>query len=94
MNFSEMVRLGVTFKKITDRGTNTIISKLTFINWASEEFRQFQTRRLSLISSNFIIHVGRGIRTMKINDLPKYQKLPNIKGRIIVVNRGTKSKKL
>ena len=88
-----MVRLGVKFQKITDRGTKIIISKLTFINWASEEFRQFQTKRLSSISSNFMLHVGRGIRTMKIGDLPKPQ-LANIKGRIIVINRGTKTKKI
>ena len=31
---------------------------------------------------------------MKIGDLPKSQKLPSVKGHIIVINRGTKSRKI
>ena len=35
-----------------------------------------------------------GIRTMKIGDLPKSQKFPSVKGHIIVINRGTKIRKI
>lgn len=94
MKFSEMVDFGVTVQKITNRGTKVICSKLSIGNWASGEFREFQTKRMSSIPSNFIIHIGRGIRTMKIGDLPESQKLSDIKGHIIVINRGTKIKKI
>ncbi|MCE9651486.1 MAG: hypothetical protein K8Q89_00240 [Nitrosarchaeum sp.] len=92
MRFSEMVRFGIKFQKSTNRGTRIIRSKLTFINWNSEEFREFQTRQLSSIPSNFIIHIGRGIRTMKIGDLPKLQKSANTIRHSIVINRGTKTR--
>lgn len=94
MKFSEMVDFGMHFQKITNRGTKVIHSKLSVSNWASNEFREFQTRRMSSISYNFIIHIGRGIRTMKIGDLPKSQKFPSVKGHIIVINRGTKIRKI
>ena len=74
MKFSEMINFGIHFQKVTNRGTRVIRSKLTFTNWTSEEFREFQTKRLFLMPSDFIIHVGRGVRTMKISDLPKSQK--------------------
>ena len=89
-----MVRFGVQFQKSTDRGTKTIRSKLTFINWNSEEFRQFQTKRLLSVPSNLIIHVGRGIQTMRITDLLKLQNPSTTKSQVIVINRGTKTRRI
>jgi len=88
-----MVDFGITFQKITHRGTRVICSKLTLTNWTSDKFKEFQNTRLSSVPSNFIIHVGRGFRTMRICDITKSQSL-NIKDHIIVINRGTKTRYL
>ena len=89
-----MVRFGLQFQKSTNRGTKIIRSKLTFINWNSEEFCQFQTKKLLSVPSNFMIHVGRGIRTMKIIDLLRLQNQFNTKNHVIVINRGTKIRRI
>lgn len=93
MKFSEIVDFGITFQKITHRGTQAIRSKLTLPNWASEEFKKFQTTQISSVPSNFIIHVGRGFRIMKLCDIPERAR-SSTKNRILVINRGTKTRHL
>ena len=93
MRLSEMIRLGVHISRVTGRGTRKTISRLTFANWTAEEFRRFQAKNLERLSSNFIIHVGRGVRTMKVGDLPKPVP-PRLEGCTLVINRGTKTKML
>ena len=89
-----MVDFGIHFQKITNRGTGIIRSKLTLPNWASDEFKQFQSMKTSSVPSNFIIHVGRGIQTMKMSDVDKCQTSSNIKDHVVVMNRGTNIRRL
>ena len=92
MKFSEMINFGVTFQKITNRGTKVIRSKLTSPNWTSSEFREYQNKLLFSVSPNFVIHIGRGIRTTTVGNLTIPKSRPSTEGMIRVTNRGTSSR--
>ncbi len=89
-----MVDFGIHFQKITNRGNWDNSFKTNSSYWASDEFKQFQSTRTSSVPSNFIIHVGRGIQTMKMSDIDKCQTSSNIKDHMVVMNRGTKIRRL
>lgn len=80
-------------RKTTNRGTSIKIIDVEKQNWAGDSFRELQQNKLKNIGNNITMHIGRGIRTIKLEDLPSPRPRLSTLGRIRITNRGTGSRK-
>lgn len=81
------------YKKIVNRGTSTVFLDVGKQNWAGDDYRTIQQEKIRQIGRNLTIHLGRGVRTIGINDLPEPKKRPSTEGRTRITNRGTSSRR-
>jgi hypothetical protein len=80
-------------RKITNRGTSINVVDVEKQNWAGDSFRELQQNKLKNIEKNITMHLGRGIRTIKLDNLPSPRPRLSTRGRIRTTNRGTGSRK-
>ena len=80
-------------KKITGRGTGIREVELEDMNWSGDDYRKAQDERLAKVGKNITMHLGRGVRTAKLKDLPKPKPRSSTEGKTRITNRGTASRK-
>jgi hypothetical protein len=80
-------------KKVGHRGTEVHDADVSKQNWAGDEYRQYELENLKKAGKNLTVHLGRGVRTAKLKDLPPPNPRPSTEGRTRITNRGTGSRK-
>ena len=80
-------------KKITGRGTGIREAELEDQNWAGDDYRKVQSERLKKVGKNITVHLGRGVRTAKLKDIPEPKPRLSTEGMTRITNRGTGSRK-
>lgn len=80
-------------RKTTNRGTSIKIIDVGEQNWAGDSFRKLQKDRLAKIGKNITLHLGRGIKTTGLGNLPDPRPRPSTEGMTRITNRGTGSRK-
>ncbi|SVA55070.1 uncharacterized protein METZ01_LOCUS107924 [marine metagenome] len=80
-------------KKVGGRGTISYEKDEKPENWAGDSFREEQKDRLKKTGKNITVHIGRGDRTMKLQDMPEPAPRPSTHGNTRITNRGTGSRK-
>lgn len=83
----------VKVKKVGGRGTISYEKDEGPAEWAGDTYREVQKKRLEKVGKNITMHMGRGIKTTKLKDLPEPQARPSTYGRTRVTARGTSSRK-
>ena len=79
--------------KTSNRGTSIKTVDLGEQNWAGDSFRKLQKDRLEKIGKNITMHLGRGIKTTRSDNLPDPRPRPSTHGMTRITNRGTGSRK-
>ena len=80
-------------KKVGGRGTISYEKDEKPGNWAGDSFREEQKDRLKKAGKNITMHIGRGDRTIKLQDMPEPAPRPSTHGNTRITNRGTGSRK-
>ncbi len=80
-------------RKITGRGTGIRETELEDQNWAGDDYRKAQSERLKKVGKNITVHLGRGVRTAKLKDIPEPKPRLPTEGMTRITNRGTGSRK-
>lgn len=80
-------------RKVGSRGTKAYLKDEGSQNWAGDAYRQVELERLAKAPKEQTMHLGRGVRTKKLKDLPKPQNRPSTEGMTRITNRGTGSRK-
>ena len=76
-----------------NRGTSIERRDVGEQNWAGDSYRKIQKERLQSIGQNLVLHLGRGVRTTKLNELPEPRPRKSTAGMTRSTNRGTSSRK-
>ncbi len=79
--------------KVGSRGTKAYVKDEGPAEWAGDSFRKVELERLKKVPKGTTMHLGRGVRTTKAEDLPKPQPRPSTEGMTRVTSRGTSSRK-
>ncbi len=79
-------------RKVGCRGTESYDVELEPQNWAGDAYRKKELDRLNKVFKNLTMHLGRGIRTVKLRDIPDPQPRPSTEGMVRITNRGTGSR--
>ena len=79
--------------KTSNRGTSIKTVDVGEQNWAGDSFRKLQQDRLEKIGKNIVIHLGRGIKTTRLENLPDPKPRLSTQGMTRITNRGTGSRK-
>ena len=85
----------MTTKKVTivgHRGTEAHYVEVGEQNWAGDSYRKVEQDSLKKVPKNTILHLGRGVRTTTVCELPEPQPRPSTEGMTRVTNRGTGSR--
>jgi len=80
-------------RHIKNRGTSSEESDVGEQNWAGDAYRKFQEANLQSVKKNLTVHLGRGIRTSRLKDIPKPRPRVSTEGMTRVTGRGTSSRK-
>jgi len=56
-------------------------------NWAGDAYRKFQQTSLESVKKNLTVHLGRGIRTSRLEDIPRPR--VSTEGMTRITGRGT-----
>lgn len=80
-------------RKTENRGTSTKTVEVGEQNWAGDSFREVQQNRLEKVRKNTVMHLGRGIKTTVLGNLPDPKPRPSTEGMTRITNRGTGSRK-
>jgi len=80
-------------RHLKNRGTSYEESDMEEQNWAGDAYRKFQQTNLESIKKNITMHLGRGIRTSKLHEIPKPRPRISTQGMTRVTGRGTSSRK-
>ena len=80
-------------QKTENRGTSTKIVEVGEQNWAGDSFKKVQESRLEKVGKNAVMHLGRGIKTTVLDNLPDPRPRPSTEGMTRITNRGTGSRK-
>lgn len=80
-------------RKTENRGTSTKIVEVGGQNWAGDSFRKVQQSRLEKVGKDTVMHLGRGIKTTVLGDLPDPKPRPSTEGMTRITNRGTGNRK-
>lgn len=76
-----------------NRGTSIEMRDVREQNWAGDSYRKIQKERLNSIGKNIVLHLGRGVRTTKLDELPEPRPRKSSAGMTRSTNRGTSSRK-
>ena len=79
-------------RKVGRRGTESYDVELEPQNWAGDAYRKKELDQLNKVFKNLTMHLGRGIRTVKLRDIPDPQPRPSTEGMVRITNRGTGSR--
>ena len=79
--------------KVGSRGTKAYVKDEGPAEWSGDAYRKVQNERLEKVGKNLTIHLGRGVRTAKLKDLPEPKKRPSTYGMTRITGRGTGSRK-
>ncbi len=79
-------------RKVGRRGTESYDVELEPQNWAGDAYRKKELDKLNKVFKNLTMHLGRGIRTVKLRDIPDPQPRPSTEGMVRITNRGTGSR--
>jgi len=79
-------------RKVGRRGTEYYDVELELQNWAGDAYRKKELDQLNKVFKNLTMHLGRGIRTTKLRDIPDPQPRPSTEGMVRITNRGTSSR--
>ena len=79
-------------RKVGHRGTEYHDVELEPQNWAGDAYRKKELDQLNKVFKNLTMHLGRGIRTVKLRDIPDPQPRPSTEGMVRITNRGTGSR--
>jgi hypothetical protein len=79
-------------RKVGRRGTEFYDVELEPQNWAGDAYRKKELDQLNKVFKNLTMHLGRGIRTVKLRDIPDPQPRPSTEGMVRITNRGTGSR--
>jgi len=79
-------------RKVGRRGTEYQDVELEPQNWAGDAYRKKELDNLKKIDKNLTMHLGRGIRTVKLRDITDPQPRPSTEGMVRITNRGTGSR--
>ncbi len=85
----------MTAKKIMisgHRGTEVHEAEISEQNWAGDAYRKVELEKLEKIPKSATLHLGRGIRTTTVGEMPEPQLRPSTEGMARVTNRGTSSR--
>lgn len=77
-------------RKVGRRGTESYDVELEPQNWAGDAYRKKELDQLNKVFKNLTMHLGRGIRTVKLRDIPDPR--PSTEGMVRITNRGTGSR--
>lgn len=80
-------------KKVGSRGTKAYLKNEGPQNWAGDAYRKTELEKIKKTPKGKIMHLGRGVRTTKLNDLPEPKKRLSTEGMTRVTDRGTGSRK-
>ena len=67
----------VKVRKVGSRGTRSYVKDEGPAEWSGDAYRKVQKEKLGKIGKNLTIHLGRGVRTAKLKDLPEPKKRPS-----------------
>jgi hypothetical protein len=79
-------------RKVGSRGTKAYTKDEGPPDWAGDAYRKVELERLRKIPKGETMHLGRGVKTTKAEDLPKPEKRPSTEGMSRITNRGTGSR--
>jgi hypothetical protein len=79
-------------RKVGRRGTESYDVELEPQNWAGDAYRKKELDQLNKVFKNLTMHLGRGIRTVKLRDISDPQPRPSTEGMVRITNRGTASR--
>jgi hypothetical protein len=79
-------------RKVGHRGTESHNVELEPQNWAGDAYRKKELDNLKNVGKNLTVHLGRGVRTAKLKDIPNPQPRPSTEGLVRTTNRGTGSR--
>ncbi len=79
-------------RKVGRRGTESYDVELEPQNWAGDAYRKKELDQLNKVFKNLTMYLGRGIRTVKLRDIPDPQPRPSTEGMVRITNRGTGSR--
>lgn len=80
-------------KKVGRRGTVSYVSDYEKLNWAGDDYRAYQQKKIKGIDPNATVHVGRGTKTLKRKDIPEPNPRRSTAGMTRVTNRGTSKRR-
>ncbi len=83
----------VKVRKVGSRGTSSYVKDEGPAQWAGDSYRKVQKEKLEKVGKNQTIHLGRGVRTAKLKDIPEPKKRPSTYGMTRITGRGTGSRK-
>jgi len=83
----------VTVRKVGNRGTKAYVKDESPAEWSGDAYRKVQKERLEKVGKNLTVHLGRGVRTTKLKDLPEPKERPSTYGMTRITGRGTGSRK-
>jgi len=85
----------MTTKKVTivsNRGTEAHEAEVGEQNWAGDSYRKVEQDSLKKVPKDTTLHLGRGVRTTTVGEMPEPQPRPSTEGMTRVTNRGTGSR--
>jgi hypothetical protein len=80
-------------RKVGSRGTKAYVKDEGPQNWAGDAYRKVELEKLKKVPKGETLHLGRGVRTTKLKDLPEPEKRPSTEGMTRITGRGTGSRK-
>lgn len=83
----------VKVRKVGSRGTKAYEKDEGPQNWAGDAYRKVEQDKMKKTPSGETMHLGRGVRTAKAEDLPEPKARPSTEGMTRVTGRGTGSRK-
>ena len=85
--------MNMQIRYIKNRGTSSEQNDVGEQNWAGDAYRKFQQTSLESVEKNLTVHLGRGIHTARLEDIPKPRPRVSTEGMTRVTRRGTSSRK-
>jgi hypothetical protein len=83
----------VKVRKVGSRGTKSYEKDEGPQNWAGDAYRKIELDKIEKTPKGETMHLGRGVRTIKAEKLPKPKDRPSTEGMTRVTSRGTSSRK-
>ena len=78
--------------RVGSRGTKAYVKDDEPQNWAGDVYRKVELEKLEKVPTGQTLHLGRGVRTTTVGEIPEPQPRPSTEGMARVTNRGTSSR--